>query len=53
MQPDGSYIRRAPTKGRKAKSSQQTLIDWVEKRRKEATRLKRRKPRGIKMRNVR
>ena len=53
MQPDGSYLQRQPPKSQKAKSSQQLLIDSAEKRHKEATRLRKRKPRGIVGRNRR
>ena len=47
MQPDGTYVQRTPGPGRKEKSSQQALIDWAEKRHKEATRLRKRRPKGI------
>jgi polyphosphate kinase len=50
MQPDGSYVQR---KEDEAVHSQQSLIDWAETKFRDATRLKRRKPRGIKRRNVR
>jgi polyphosphate kinase len=47
MQPDGTYVQRVPGKGRKGKSSQQLLIERAEKRYKEATRLRKRRPKGI------
>jgi polyphosphate kinase len=47
MQPDGSYVQRRPDEGAKARHSQQTLIDRAEKRLKEATRLRKRKPKGV------
>jgi polyphosphate kinase len=50
MRPDGSYIRVEPQNGKKPSSSQAQLIERAEKRLKEATRLKRRKPQGIKRR---
>ena len=47
MQPDGTYVqRRTGTEG-KARHSQRMLIDRAEKRLKEATRLRKRKPKGI------
>jgi polyphosphate kinase len=52
MRPDGSYEQRTGGDGA-AKSSQQVLVEWAEKRLKEATRLRRRKPQGIQRRNVR
>jgi polyphosphate kinase len=55
MQPDGSYVQRTPAaKPRgKVRSSQQQLIEHAEKRYKEATRLRRRKPKGIAKRRLR
>ncbi len=47
MQPDGTYLRREAGKGRKGKSSQDHFIDWADKRYKEATRLRKRKPKGV------
>ncbi len=47
MQPDGSYLQRDGGSGKKTKASHQVLIEWAERRHKEATRLKRRKPRGL------
>jgi polyphosphate kinase len=52
MRPDGSYVQRAAGDPA-ARGSQQTLVEWAEKRLKEATRLRRRKPEGIQRRNVR
>ena len=43
MQPDGSYVQRAG----KDVGCQQKFIDWAEERHRDATRLKRRRPRGI------
>lgn len=53
MQTDGSYVQRTPTKGRKSKGSQQQLIEHAEKRYRAATRLKRRKTKGIAKRRLR
>ena len=47
MRPDGSYVQRNAGSGKKAKDTHQALIEWAERRHKEATRLKRRKPRGL------
>ncbi len=47
MQSDGSYVLRMGGKKGKGKSCQQQMIEWVEKRHREATRLRRRKPRGV------
>lgn len=47
MQPDGSYIQRRPGEGEDERGSHQMLIDLVERRQREATRLKKRKPKGI------
>jgi len=46
MGPDGSYRQRQPTDPR-ARGSHQLLIEWSEKRHREATRLKRRKTRSL------
>jgi len=46
MQPDGTYVQRQPGPGEK-KSSQQLLIEYADKRFKQATRLKKRKPKGL------
>jgi polyphosphate kinase len=54
MQPDGSYIQRQPDpEGPKALGSQEMLILRAEKRLREATRLRRRKLRGIEYRKRR
>jgi polyphosphate kinase len=53
MQPDGSYVQRRPPKRKSAKSCQQAFIDHAEKRHRDATRLKRRQPRGIARRRLR
>jgi polyphosphate kinase len=47
MQPDGTYVQRVPGRGRKAKSSQQILIERAEERLKDATRLRKRRAKGI------
>lgn len=49
MRPDGSYEQRRPEDGEDRRSSQSALIRWAEARYREATRLKRRKPRGIRV----
>ncbi len=46
MQPDGSYLQRRPPKGQKANSCQQALMDHAARRLHEATRLRKRPPRG-------
>ncbi len=43
MQPDGSYRQRSG----KGRSSHEMMIRWAEDRQREATRLKRRRPKGI------
>jgi len=45
MQSDGSYVQ--PDSGRGAKSCQQVLIELAERRQREASRLKRRRPQGF------
>ncbi|HNW79825.1 MAG TPA: RNA degradosome polyphosphate kinase, partial [Candidatus Competibacteraceae bacterium] len=47
MQPDGRYVQRVPAEDHDPRGAQQILIDLAERRRKEAQRLKKRKPRGI------
>jgi polyphosphate kinase len=48
MQPDGSYLQRQPQgKGRRSRGSHQQWVDWADRRHREATRLRKRKPRGI------
>jgi polyphosphate kinase len=51
MQPDGSYRRREG--GEPAKTSQQVLIDLADKRSKDSTRLRRRRPKGFARRSPR
>jgi polyphosphate kinase len=51
MQPDGSYVQR--TGGAGARGTQQQLIERTDRRLKEATRLKRRKVKGIAKRKLR
>jgi len=46
MQPDGSYIQRRPVADAQATGSQEQLSARAEKRLREVTRLRRRKPRG-------
>ena len=53
MRADGSYVQRRVAKGEDAVSSQETLIRWAEERFREATRLRRRKPRTLVKRNIR
>jgi polyphosphate kinase len=53
MRSDGSYFQREPGKGRKGRSSQQLLIEGAEARHKEATRLRKRKPKGVARRHGR
>ncbi|MCZ6918612.1 MAG: polyphosphate kinase 1 [Gemmatimonadetes bacterium] len=53
MRPDGSYVQRQSEGDEPAQGSQETLIGWAEARHFEATRLKKRKPRVIKPRNIR
>jgi polyphosphate kinase len=47
MQPDGTYRQRVPGAGRRGKCSQLTLSEHADKRLKEATRLRKRRPRGL------
>ncbi|MCH8144158.1 MAG: polyphosphate kinase 1 [Gemmatimonadetes bacterium] len=53
MAPDGSYVQRRPKEGSEAQGTQETLIDLAEMQLKEATRLRKRKPRSIGSRNLR
>ena len=53
MVPDGSYVQRRPEEGSEAQGTQETLIDVAEMRLREATRLRKRKPRSIGSRNLR
>ncbi|MDQ7007143.1 MAG: polyphosphate kinase 1 [Acidobacteriota bacterium] len=52
MQPDGSYVQLTPEDGGEAVSSQAFFIEWAEKRRKESTRLRKRRVRGVGRRNL-
>ena len=52
MQPDGGYVQRRPTRSSQI-SCQQAMIEWADKRVREAMRLKRRLPRGVQHRNIR
>lgn len=45
MRPDGSYAQRQPAPGGEARSAQERWIAWAEQAHREATRLRRRKPR--------
>ncbi len=45
MRPDGSYVQRVPAKKSQRKSAQESFAERAARRLKEATRLKRRKPR--------
>jgi polyphosphate kinase len=49
MLPDGSYVQRTPVDGESPRGSQEMLIRWSERRHREAIRLKRRRPRGIRL----
>ena len=51
MQPDGSYLQRNGGPG--SRGAQQQQLERIEKRLKEATRLKRRKVKGIAKRKLR
>ncbi|UCG85707.1 MAG: polyphosphate kinase 1 [Gemmatimonadota bacterium] len=54
MNADGSYVQRTPGDGDDERHSQQALAEWSAERYRQATRLRRRKPRGIgRMRNIR
>jgi polyphosphate kinase len=50
---DGKYTRRQPPDDEPVKHSQDLLIDAAEKRRKDATRLRKRRPKGIARRKAR
>ena len=52
MGSDGSYRQLRTGTGESGVGSQEQLIAWTEERFKDATRLRRRKPRGIAARNV-
>jgi polyphosphate kinase len=54
MNSDGSYVQRVLADGEDERHSQQALAEWSAERYRQATRLRRRKPRGIsRLRNVR
>jgi polyphosphate kinase len=46
MRSDGSYVRRGKPKST-APGTHQRMIDWANERNRDATRLKRRRPRGL------
>jgi polyphosphate kinase len=46
MRPDGSYVRAGPVRTKKP-GTHERLIAWATERHRDATRLKRRKPRGL------
>lgn len=52
MRADGSYIQHQPPDHEHAKGCQDVLIELAEKRRKQASRLRKRKPKGIGRRNL-
>jgi len=47
MQPDGSYVQRRLPDAKPEQGCQQMMIEWAERRLKKATRLRRRKPKGV------
>ena len=53
MRPDGSYVQRQPENEHDARGAQEALIELAEDQLREATRLRKRKPRTIKSRNLR
>jgi polyphosphate kinase len=53
MQPDGSYVQRRPRTAKESEHVHTRMMRWAEGVFREATRLRRRKPRGITRRNVR
>jgi polyphosphate kinase len=53
MQSDGTYVQRQPGRGDDPRSSHEILIDLAEKRKFEATRLRKRKPKGVAKRGSR
>ncbi len=53
MQSDGSYVQRRPENRKESRNSQELMIEQTEKRLKEATRLRRRRPSSIKLRRLR
>jgi polyphosphate kinase len=52
MLADGGYERREPSGDKKARSCQAMMIDYAEKRLRQATRLRKRKPKGLFRRNT-
>ena len=53
MQPDGSYVQRAPGEGDDPRGSHEILVALAEKRQKAGARLKKKKARGVVRRPVR
>ena len=51
MQPDGSYLQRSGDENEMG--THRSFIEWAEKRHREATRLRKRKPKGIARRSIR
>jgi len=51
MLSDGTYVQRAPERPGEERGSQEQIIRWARRRHKEATRLKRRKPKGPRRRS--
>jgi polyphosphate kinase len=47
MRADGSYQQRSGGRGKSGRGSQQLTMEWAERRHREATRLKRRRPKSI------
>ncbi|PWV63245.1 polyphosphate kinase 1 [Plasticicumulans acidivorans] len=47
MQSDGSYVQRQPEEGGEQRGSHEQLIEAAERRQREATRLKKRRPRAV------
>ncbi len=52
MQQDGSYVKRTRASGDKRRNSHNLLIESADRRFKSATRLRKRKPKGINRRNL-
>ncbi|MDB4433270.1 polyphosphate kinase 1 [bacterium] len=53
MSQNGRYFQRGPAEGDDTRGAQELLIEWAEIRHKEATRLRKRKPKGVARRQVR
>ncbi len=53
MQSDGTYVQRQPETADEERSSQDAFIRWARRRQKGATRLKRRKPKGLSKKKTR